>query len=87
MGLVDRDGRWRQTDRKGRCLWPRTFHDDHGITHAVLLSFDDYTTKPVLVCTGHTAYRTGVDEYNKPLTCLTCLVKTPQIEYNRGDDE
>lgn len=85
--LVDGSGRWRQLDIRGNCLWPRTFHDDHGITHAVLLSFDNGLERPVLVCTGHTAHRTGVDEHNQPLTCLTCLVKTPQIKYDQEDDD
>lgn len=85
VSLVDRDGRWRQIDQRGRSLWPRTFHDDHGVTHALLLD-SDWTVKPILVCTGHTAHRTGVDERNKPLTCLTCIVKTPQIRYDQEDD-
>lgn len=87
MGLVDRDGRWRQTDSKGRCLWPRTFHDDHGLTHALLLSFDGGLTRPILVCSGHVAHRTGVDERNKPLTCLTCLVKATNVKYDLEDDD
>jgi hypothetical protein len=77
--LVDRDGRWRQQDLRGTCLWPRTFHDDHGVTHAVLLAFDNRMTGPVLMCTGHRAHRTGVDEDYKPITCLACIVKNPQF--------
>jgi hypothetical protein len=76
--LVGRDGRWRHVDSKGNCLWPRTFHDDHGVTHAVLLD-TNHTGGPILLCTWHRVHRTGVDEINKMLTCLSCIVKNPMM--------
>ena len=85
--LVGSDGRWRQLDARGHSLWPRTYHDDHGVTHAVLLSFDNGLTRPILVCTKHVAHSHGVDERNEPLTCLTCLVKCPQIRYDREEED
>ncbi len=75
--LIKRDGHWRQVDRKGNCLWPRTFRDDHGVRHAVILSFDNGMEGPVLMCTGHRAHKTGVDEDYRPLTCLVCIVRDP----------
>lgn len=90
MGLVDRDGRWRLEDRRGRSLWPRTFHDDHGVTHAVLLSVDAgaarHEARPILVCTGHVARRSGVDVRNQALTCLWCIVWTPHMGYGEVGD-
>lgn len=88
--LLTRYGHWRQQDRYGNCLWPRTYHDDHGVTHAVLLSFDGCIEAPIMFCTGHRAYYTGVDEGYEPLTCLMCIVKDfvmPEIQEADARDE
>jgi hypothetical protein len=88
MGAVtDRQGRWRQINgRTDECLWPRVFIDDHGVKHAVLLSFDNGMTGPVMVCTGHRAFRTGVQENYPALTCLACIVKNPMMPEDDVDD-
>lgn len=88
MGAVTSPyGRWRQTSDKGKCLWPRVFIDDHGVRHAVLLSFDAHVTGPVLVCTGHRAFRTGVQEKYPALTCITCIAKNPMMPEDDVDDD
>lgn len=87
MGAVtDRRGRWRQINgRTDQCLWPRVFIDDHGVRHAVL-SFDDGETGPILICNGHRAHRTGVQEDYPSLTCLACIVKNPSMPEDDVDE-
>ncbi len=89
MGAVtDRHGRWRQINgRTDKCLWPRVFIDDYGIRHAVLLSFDGGITGPVLLCSGHRARATGVQENYPPLTCIECVAKNTDMPEDDVDDE
>lgn len=84
--LLTIEGRWRQVDRNGVCLWPRTFVDDDNVRHAVNLSFDDYREGPVVVCTGHRTAATGVEDRVGPLTCLACLVRNPPFPQVRDDE-
>lgn len=87
MNFVGSDGRWRHIDNKGRHLWPRTFHDDHGVTHVVFIYGEGYMEGPVIACSGHRAHRTGIDEHHRPVTCLTCVVRSAPLPEDVYDDE